>query len=258
MATAPLGQNLSVNLGVNPFATAQRRVSLPVDTHDGFSDDRLSYSVADDWGKLASQALADYEARIKNPRTDIWGRVLTEDTPAALDQQLFQPLRNLFGGGSSFNAQRPQAFETDVGVVERDPVTGSWVNRFPIQPRVNPDAAATKMHVDELQKRRRDLMQGIGAYSAENKAEAARIGEQIDKLLGTTQPATNAVVASPAPEIFFGSPGGTNLAAPPIQGSFIGTPGGANSFSSRVSPFAPTNNPSIKTSSGNKFKITTR
>lgn len=44
-----------------------------------------------------NQALSEYEARLKKPRTDVWGNTLAEDRPESLDRTIMAPLRAQFG-----------------------------------------------------------------------------------------------------------------------------------------------------------------
>lgn len=66
---------------------------------DGFSDDGLSYSVADDYSKQMGQALVDYEARTAHPRFVPGARVENPDAPDILKRELFDPITTAFTGG---------------------------------------------------------------------------------------------------------------------------------------------------------------
>jgi len=120
--------SLGMNVAFNPFGSAyqpRQKEQVQQKRTDGFSDDGLSYSVINDFDKLAAQALADYEARVKSPRIDIWGRTLPEDTPQGLDRELFQPLRTLFGGNSYSDSPALRTYKTGTGdIVGINPRTG--------------------------------------------------------------------------------------------------------------------------------------
>ncbi len=135
-----MAQNLGQNFGVSPFPQRQPvRLEQPSNYGTGFSPDGQSYSVIDDFGKIAAQALAEYEARIKNPRNDIWGKTLHEDTPEFLDQTILEPVRRLIGG--SQNTTSPvKTFEIGNQLVEYDPRTRKTAVAFTgQQPQRAPD-----------------------------------------------------------------------------------------------------------------------
>lgn len=226
---ADFSQNLSTNLGYNPFGN-QRRTTAPVMRRmDGFSDDGLSYEVINDWGKLASQALAEYEARIANPRTDLFGRVRPEDSPAALDAELFQPLRNLFGAGG--NSQGMRTYEIDNALVGYNPQTGGVTKLFEA-PKSKPEMTPRqKLEYQDLLAQRRSILSK--PYYQRSKADEERL-PLLDSAIKDLFPDAEAVSA---PQI-------STAREPQI---FIGNP-----------TMTSTNAPAFQTKSGNKFKITPR
>jgi len=116
------------SLAYSPFASSRRQAApaMPANYGTGFSEDGLSYEVASDFNKLASQALAEYEARLRNPRTDVWGKVLAEDTPAALHASILQPVAEYIGGGTQATQQQPIIREIGNTIFERK-ADGNWV-----------------------------------------------------------------------------------------------------------------------------------
>lgn len=64
---------------------------------DGFSDDGLSYSVASDFDKQIGQALANQEARLKDPRYIPGALVERPDAPDVLNRELIDPVLTAFG-----------------------------------------------------------------------------------------------------------------------------------------------------------------
>ncbi len=132
MAGAPsLGQNLSYN----PFAnTRQAPAAMP--RNDGFSEDGLSYSVANDFNKIAAQALADYEARINYERQkglSIDSRGIVNAVPVSADIQnriyneTIAPVEQLYGGVNG-NHSQPQlrTYKDDAtgNIIGIDPISG--------------------------------------------------------------------------------------------------------------------------------------
>lgn len=218
------------NFGASPFAAAPRKQPYAMPRNDGFSEDGLSYAVIDDFSKLASQALAEYEARIKKPRTDIWGKTLQADTPAALDAELFQPLRNLFGG-AAVNAGL-KTYEIDNNLIGFNPTTNQTQKLF--EGNKKPEKALTdfeEKQLDHLRTLQRTL-QGKRRLVGNDAQVLKQTEEAIAQLEGKAVPKQNQAAAPSGPRI-----GGDW----PIQGSFIGTPGKTNMFSAVVSPFSPTN-----------------
>ncbi len=87
--------------------------------NDGFSADGLSYSVANDFSKQMGQALADYEARTKNPRFIPGARVENPDAPDLLRQQLIDPIEQAWQGNRP--AVKPIVHVVGNSLVQFDP-----------------------------------------------------------------------------------------------------------------------------------------
>jgi hypothetical protein len=111
---------------------------------DGFSDDGLSYSVASDFNKIAGQALADYEARVKNPRglhesEEEYNRRRNE-APNLLNAEI-GALVSLFGGEPPQQPRYsgPKTFEIGNQIVQQDPITGQYVPVFTGTPTPRPE-----------------------------------------------------------------------------------------------------------------------
>jgi len=64
----------------------------------------LSRSEADAFNKMKLDSIAEYQARLRNPRNDVWGKTLQEDTPEHLKQIFVDPFRRESARAST---QRP-------------------------------------------------------------------------------------------------------------------------------------------------------
>ena len=148
---------------IHPLDREVRRRSVP--RNDGFSDDELSYSAANDFGKLWGEAMAEYDARRK-PRTDAFGKALPSESIADLRSELLDPIIQRFGTSS---AQTPRAVvprtykvgnqEMGEKVISVNPESGETTEIYTSQP--SPKAA----HQDP-----RDL---IDYRNASNRLEEA-------------------------------------------------------------------------------------
>ncbi len=221
------------SLGVDPFRRGQparRRVEedeMPANYGTGFSPDGQSYSVIDDFGKIAAQALAEYEARIKNPRNDIWGKTLHEDTPEFLDQTILEPVRRLIGG--SQNTTSPvKTFEMGHDLVQYDPRTGQTKVAFkgPEAPvKTQRYAGATGV----------DIMGKPTGNVSLTPQEWAGVGPGLPDNIRTNEPIASYInwgnQSNNVPATVQGPKAPPMYADWPQQGNFIGAPGGTNRFS---------------------------
>lgn len=96
---------------------------------DGFSDDG-SYSVASDFDKQMGEAMAEYDARRKDPRFVPGARVESPDSPDLLQQELIDPILTSFGfnsgGARNFSGRQaaPKTYEIGNELIQYDPVAG--------------------------------------------------------------------------------------------------------------------------------------
>ena len=99
----------------------------PPRRRDGFSDDGLSYSVASDFDKQMGQALAEYEARTKDPRYIPGAQVERPDSPDILRRELIDPITLAFGGEVQKESPQQAAKTYHVGnqLIKVDPQTST-------------------------------------------------------------------------------------------------------------------------------------
>jgi len=116
---------------IEPFERELRRVRRREDFEpqrsDGFSNDGLSYSVANDLGKMWGQALSDYETRSKDPRFIPGAAVESPDAPEALRRELLDPIMERFAPRSMTKTASPLIREVGNDVYQIDPRTGRSV-----------------------------------------------------------------------------------------------------------------------------------
>ncbi len=132
---------------IDPFDREVRRARR----NDGFSDDGLSYSVANDFGKLWGQAMAEYDARTAKPRSDVFGQTLQEDTPQALQHQLLDPLTQHFGAPTQTH-NTPRTYKFGNKLVSVDPMTGNAHEVFstPEKPDQRGDSFEQKLILNQI------------------------------------------------------------------------------------------------------------
>lgn len=109
------------------LADPMDRESSRTRRRDSMSADGLSYSVANDLEKQMGQALAEYDARRKAPRSDVWGKTLKEDSPEQLRTELLDPFMRESSRQSRTAAPRTYKAKNATGgddVVSFDPQTG--------------------------------------------------------------------------------------------------------------------------------------
>jgi len=164
MAGAP---QLGVNFAFDPFQEqprSRRRVEEErAPRMDGFSEDGLSYSVANDFPKIAAQALANYEAamnaeRQRNLSIDSRGIVSAPPVDYEVGNRLFQghiaPVQSLYMGGQSqqgFRSTNPVVRETAEGIYERNPQTGAW--ELAVETKAKPAPSFTPRQKSDLKRR---------------------------------------------------------------------------------------------------------
>lgn len=146
---------LGVNLAYNPFAPEVPRARRDLDEdlmrmNTGFSPDGLSYSVAGDYGKLAGEIWADYEAASRNPRGLFESPEEYKARVAAAPQRLQQEiaaLRSMFGANDKFQPQTPRLFEIGNDIVQVDQNSGT-VRKIFDSPETPRPAARYKGPID--------------------------------------------------------------------------------------------------------------
>ncbi len=134
--------SLGQNFGYNPFGNApvRRRVAaqqedLPENYGTGFSPDGQSYSVINDFGKIAAQALADYEAQINNQRRqnlsiDSRGIVTAKPVDTATSEAIYnstiRPIQSIIGGGAPQSGYTLRTYKDDASgnIIGINPRTG--------------------------------------------------------------------------------------------------------------------------------------
>ena len=209
---------------------------------NGMSPDGLSYSVATDFDKQMAQALAEVEARTKDPRFVAGARVQEPDTPDLLKRELLDPIMEAeasYQGRDLGRYQRPYVGRAP-SIAPHKAANGSWFTFDPTSGQTHTifEAPTKTAALDAATKARSRLLeadilnrqkalaklQSSPSTRPEQISDAARglrlLNDQFNNLFapqtGTNAPA--AVAAPPAPTGFIGSPGGTN--------KFV-TPGGA-------------------------------
>lgn len=168
---------------------------------DGFSEDGLSYAVADDFSKMMGQAMAEQEARLADPRFVAGARVEQPDAPDILQRELIDPVLTAFGMDTGrrvadSRAARPLAprvFEMGNELISADPATGrTQVIHRQQKPQVEM-TPRQKMEYADLLARRRALQGGIAG--SQINAEAIRaLDERINNFFGERS-------APPVPDI---------------------------------------------------------
>lgn len=182
-------------------------------------DDQGGYAVANDAGKLFANALAEYEARMKSPRTDIYGRVLPEDKLEYLKQELIDPIIYRFGLNTLTRpaaAAKAQTYHVGDALVTRDeagnftpvynapakPEKQPTVSVPVYPPGVNPMTAHAMGYTPTVVRGALPTVQGM-------------VGTNLPPSLvaPAAAPVTATAPAAPAlnPTGFIGIPGGTNL-----------------------------------------------
>jgi len=150
----PGSPSLGVNFATNPFRRAAPRRAqtqedeLPANYGTGFSPDGNSYSVIDDFGKVAAQALADYEAQINNQRQQnlsldsrgiVTAKPVDISTSDAIYNSTIAPTQRLFEGGqSSRPALRTYKDDQSGDIIGIDPGTGQGRIVFKGTPKPEP------------------------------------------------------------------------------------------------------------------------
>lgn len=240
---------------IEPFERELRRSRR----NDGFSNDGLSYSVADDFGKLWGQALAEYDARrgmtteylpvteadkakgIIQRKRDVMRpaqfyvdnpTAREPEDPEALRRELLDPLMQSFGGAttrSSSASRRPQ-FRTAGGDVYRlDDETGepTKIIDVPDKPDQRIDRAKAdiiKMNLAPLLAQRKGDVYPYLSDDAKKKIDD-EIKKLQDELAGVYAPKAAPVAAvpeveRPQPRGFIGDPLGENAYVAPKPSGF--------------------------------------
>lgn len=203
---------------IEPFERELRRQPrIAAQRNDGFSQDGLSYSVANDFGKLWGQAMAEYDARTNAPRNDIYGETLEEDTPDSLRRQLLDPLTQNFGGASSrpVKTASPRTYKFGDQLVSVDPRTGATnpIYTAPAKPDTRGDSFDRQLilgNIATLRALQRDplKLRMAGKRPEDIEAEIAALEEQGRKIYEPESTPVAAVpeVERPKPQIFMGDP----------------------------------------------------
>jgi hypothetical protein len=208
------------------------RESMRGRRNDGMSADGLSYSVADDLEKQMGQALAEYDARRKDPRSDVWGKTLKEDSPEQLRGELIDPFMRESSRQQRVVAPRTYKAKNATGgddVVSVDPTTGETrvIYSAPGKPQEDPffkkDISAVYDDVKVASKR------VLEAGTPRQREEAYKSLEVAKKALDAFRNTPKPAAAAPAPAL-------ESPIRKPLEGyGFIGDTGGDNSFETKPS-----------------------
>lgn len=195
---------------------------------------------ANDW----ENALAQYQARSQQPRSDVFGQTLQQDTPEALKAELFAPLQemamSLAGRGRrDFERPRPFQFRSTGGgeLLRVDPNSGTADVVRQARPSMG---QKERMDYQDLLRQRTTL---LGNQFALMTAEGKKKLVELDAAIGDFEEQQQ---VNPFSEPSFAP-------APPANQGFIGSPDGANVFN--PSPFGDTTVP-VSPSPANGLKIT--
>lgn len=232
-------------LGYDPFEASRavtRRAAAPQPAPElpsGFSmlpGGNLMYAVADDPEKLYAQAMAQYEARTKNPRLQ------GLDSPERLYQELFAPLDAVYRQQNT--GIRQHILETPTGVVAINPETLGVKDVLSYPPKPEPEMSwLEKQQLEDLYAERRQLKSGtVGAALAATGAANPKLDDLNAKIAAIESayearkktPAAAKPVEQKQPKIFFGDASGN-----PFQ-----TPEATNTV------------PVVKTKTGKTYKVT--
>lgn len=190
--------------------------------NDGFSDDGLSYRVADDLGKLWGQALSEYDTRRESPRFVPGARVESPDDPDILRRELLDPVLQRFAAPSqrtTVKGATPRTYKFGSSLVSVDPLTGTTDEIFRAPETVGEMSPRQKLEYSDLLNQRRAILRSAGIMrTPEDTARLKQLDEQIAKFF--TPPATNApTVAAPErqPQIFMGANDGLQPQAQPQE-----------------------------------------
>lgn len=155
---------------------------------DGFSDDGLSYSVAADFEKQIGQAMAEQEARLKDPRFAPGTLVERPDAPEVLQRELIDPVLTGFGlmsprratATSSTRMPTPRTYEMGNELVQVDPITGR-ANVVFTQPKQAPEMTPReRMEYNDLLASRRGIM-AKDYKTAEDRATLSELERKIEQ-----------------------------------------------------------------------------
>ena len=136
---------------------------------DGFSNDGLSYSVANDFGKLWGQALADYEARTAQPRSDVYGKTLRDDTPEVLRSELLDPIIQRFSATTPRTSHAaPRTYKFGNQLLSVDPLSGATKNLFtaPEKPDTRGDSFEKSLILGKINQLRHLQSDPLKLYSS--------------------------------------------------------------------------------------------
>lgn len=198
-------------------------------------DDQGGYAVANDAGKLFANALAEYEARMKSPRMDIYGRTLHEDTPEYLKQELIDPIIYRFGLNTLTRpaaAAKTQTYHVGDALVERD-AAGNLVPVYnaPAKPEKQP-VVSVPVYPPGTNP---TTAHALGIVPTTVRGDLSKVASMVGtnmppSLLAPTVSAPAPAASAPAlnPTGFIGIPGGTNLFTQAVRQGKQAVESGAN------------------------------
>jgi hypothetical protein len=234
--------SLGTNFSYDPFAPP-KRLRLPIQDEvkaprtDGVAEDG-SYSVINDLDKLTAQALADFEARARNPRNDIWGQTLAEDRPENLKRTILDPIFQLTGFQQP-DSDPLRTYKTKGGgVVGVNPVSGESRMLVPDPETAAPTPSFTQRQKSDLKLIEDDIFETRKMF---NKAPDIDTKSALQGRLNSLERNRRKIFEPEQTQEQQVAP----VAQPPIYadwpnaqaGSFIGTPGAGNKFQTQIAPF---------------------
>jgi hypothetical protein len=144
-----------------------RELADPMDRES--SRTRRKDSLDDDLSEMRRDSIAEYQMRLKNPRNDVWGKTLEEDTPENLRKIFIDPFERESSRRRSTTA--PRTYKVGNDVVSFDPNTGEskMVFKAPVKPEKDyRDPIRFRAAANRLLSARK----AMGGYVAPSKAAA--------------------------------------------------------------------------------------
>jgi hypothetical protein len=226
---------------MEPFERELRRVrrpAAPPPRMDGFSEDGLSYSVANDIGKQWGQAMAEYEARTADPRFIPGARVESPDAPDVLRRELLDPLTMRFETGAATPERTPNTrlFKSGNDVISVDPITGQ--SEIAFKGEAKPDNRLSDYELGRIKDQQRQwnsLLSDPFKKAAMNltddmiKQEIQKLDQQARTIILPSVQEAPLAPDAPTPQGFIGDPlaGGSQFALPVPGSTFMGSKDGA-------------------------------
>jgi len=149
---------------------------------------------------MRMNSIAEYQLRLKNPRNDVWGKTLEEDTPESLRKIFIDPFQRESSRNKSTSA--PRTYKVGNDVVSIDPNTGEskMVFKAPakalVDPFFNKDRDAKYKAVEAASKAVLDAGTPLKRQAAYKELEAAK--EALAEFRNAPRPAAAVPAAAAA------------------------------------------------------------